>query len=57
MFKSAFSRFQVSLGSARQDRLAALDIASWLETEIQQINGYAFLQQSYKVSALIPALS
>jgi hypothetical protein len=55
--QSAFSRFQVSLGGARQDRLTAIDIASWLETEIQQTHGYAFLQQSYMVSALIPAIS
>lgn len=55
--QSAFARFQVSLGGARQDRLAALNIASWLETEIQQIHGYAFLQQSYTVSALIPAIA
>ncbi|WNZ46778.1 HEPN domain-containing protein [Leptolyngbya boryana CZ1] len=54
---SAFSRFQVSLGGARQDRLTAIDIASWLETEIQQTHGYAFLQQPYMVSALIPAIS
>lgn len=55
--QSAFSRFQVSLGGARQDRLTAIDIASWLELEIQQIHGYKFLQQSYTVSALIPAIS
>ncbi|MGL5081043.1 MAG: HEPN domain-containing protein [Microcoleaceae cyanobacterium] len=55
--QSAFSRFQVSLGGARQDRLIAIDIASWLENEIQQTQGYAFLQQSYTVSALIPAIS
>lgn len=55
--QSAFSRFQVSLGSARQDRLVAIDIASWLENELQQAQGYAFLQQSYTVSDLIPALS
>jgi hypothetical protein len=55
--KSAFSRFQVSLGSARQERLAAIDLASWLETEIQQTQGYAFLQQSYTVSELIPAIT
>lgn len=55
--QSAFSRFQVSLGGARQDRLTAIDIASWLEAEIQQAQGYAFLQQSYTVSALIPAIS
>ena len=55
--QSAFSRFQVSLGGARQDRLTAIDVASWLENEIQQAQGYAFLQQSYTVSALISALS
>ncbi|MEG5136823.1 MULTISPECIES: HEPN domain-containing protein [unclassified Microcoleus] len=55
--QSAFSRFQVSLGGARQERLAAIDIASWLETEIEQTHGSAFLQQSYTVAALIPAIS
>lgn len=55
--QSAFSRFNVSLGGARQERLAAIDIASWLETEIGQTHGYAFLQQSYTVAALIPAIS
>jgi hypothetical protein len=55
--QSAFSRFQVSLGGARQDRITALDIASWLEDEIQQSQGYEFLHQSYDVSALIPAIS
>jgi hypothetical protein len=33
--QSAFSRFQVSLGGARQDRLTAINIASWLENELQ----------------------
>jgi len=55
--QSAFSRFQVSLGGARQDRLTAIDVASWLENEIQQTQGYAFLQQPYTVAALIPAIS
>jgi hypothetical protein len=55
--QSAFSRFQVSLGGARQARLAATDIASWLETEIQQIHGYEFLQEPHAVSALIPTIS
>jgi RiboL-PSP-HEPN len=55
--QSAFSRFQVSLSGARQDRLTAIDIASWLEAEIQQHQGYEFLQQTYTVSALIPTLS
>ncbi|MBE9077031.1 hypothetical protein IQ241_06925 [Romeria aff. gracilis LEGE 07310] len=55
--QSAFSRFEVSLGGARQDRLTAIDIAAWLETEIQQAQGYAFLQQTHSVSALIPIIS
>ncbi|MFK0730921.1 MAG: hypothetical protein ACFKPT_13760 [Gloeotrichia echinulata GP01] len=37
--QSAFSRFQVSLGNARQDRIMAIDIASWLENEIAQSYG------------------
>ncbi len=53
----AFSRFQVSLGSARQDRLTAIAIAGWLENEVQQAHDYTFLQQSHTVSALIPAIS
>jgi hypothetical protein len=55
--QSAFSRFQVSLGGARQDRLTAIDIASWLEADIQQSQGYEFLQQSQTISALIPTIS
>ncbi|MGF1520149.1 MAG: HEPN domain-containing protein [Nodosilinea sp.] len=55
--QSAFSRFQVSLGDARQDRLTAIDIASWLETEIQQAQGTEFLQQSYTIEQLIPTIS
>jgi RiboL-PSP-HEPN len=55
--QSAFSRFQVSLGGARQDRLTDIDIPSWLKDEIQQAYGEPFLQQSHTVSALIPAIS
>jgi RiboL-PSP-HEPN len=55
--QSAFSRFQVSLGGARQDRLTAIDIASWLESELQQSQGYDFLQQPHTISALIPTIS
>lgn len=55
--QSAFSRFQVSLGGARQERLIAMDIASWLENEIQQIQGSSFLQQPCTVSALLPLIS
>jgi hypothetical protein len=54
--QSAFSRFQVSLGDARQDRLVAIDIASWLETEIQHVQGPEFLQQSYTIAQLIPTI-
>jgi hypothetical protein len=55
--QSSFSRFQVSLGGARQDRLKVLDIASWLENDIAQTQGPAFLQQSYTVSALLSAIA
>lgn len=55
--QSAFSHFQVSLGSARGDRLTAIDIASWLEDDIQQAHGYQFLQQPQTISAFIPAIS
>lgn len=55
--QSAFSRFQVSLGGARQERLIAMDISTWLESEIQQSQGSLFLQQSYTVSALLPVIS
>lgn len=55
--QSAFSRFQVSLGNARQDRIMALDIASWLENEIEQSYGTSFLDQSYTISSLIPTIS
>jgi RiboL-PSP-HEPN len=55
--QSAFSRFQVSLGGARQERLIAVDIASWLESEIQQSQGFAFLQQPYMIASLLPVIS
>lgn len=55
--QSAFSRFQVSLGGARQERLIAMDIASWLKNEIQPSQGSSFLQQSHTVSALLPVIS
>ncbi len=55
--QSAFSRFPVSLGSAREERRIAIDIASWLESDIQQSYGANFLQQSHTISGLIPAIS
>ncbi|NET61274.1 MAG: hypothetical protein F6K47_35650 [Symploca sp. SIO2E6] len=54
--QSAFSRFQISLGSARVDRGVVIDMASWLESEMQQSYGYD-MQQSYTIPELIPALS
>jgi hypothetical protein len=55
--QSSFSRFQVSLGGARQERLLAVDISSWLENDIRQNQGISFLQQSHMVSALLPVIS
>jgi hypothetical protein len=55
--QSAFSRFQVSLGNAREDRRIAIDIGSWIESDIQQVYGSDFLQQSHTISSLIPAIS
>jgi hypothetical protein len=55
--QSAFSRFQISLGSAREDRRVAIDIASWIESEIQQSYGYNYVQQSHTIPGLITAIS
>lgn len=55
--QSAFSKFKVSLGSANQDRKVAIDIGSWIESEIQQNYGDDFLQQSHKISSLFPIIS
>jgi hypothetical protein len=55
--QSAFARFQVSLGSARQDRIIATDIASWLESEIENIHGSEFVRQPHLISSLTSAIS
>ncbi|BAZ28343.1 hypothetical protein NIES4074_07740 [Cylindrospermum sp. NIES-4074] len=55
--QSAFSRFQVSLGNASEDRTIAIDIASWIESDIQKIHGPEFLQQSHTIPGLIPVIS
>lgn len=55
--QSAFSRFQISLGGGRQERIIALDIASWLESEIRLNYGDVFLQQPHTISSLLPVLS
>lgn len=55
--QSAFSRFQVSLGNARQDRNLAISIDTWLESEIQQSYGDTFLQQSHSIPDILTAIS
>ncbi|MEL0591837.1 MAG: HEPN domain-containing protein [Planktothrix rubescens PR222] len=56
--QSAFARFKISLGTARQDRILALDIESWLEDEVQQqMQGEEFLEQPQTLSNLIPVIS
>lgn len=55
--QSAFSRFKVSLGSAREDRLTAMEIASWIEDEVQKSHGSDLLQEPQHFSAFIPAIS
>jgi hypothetical protein len=55
--QSAFSRFQISLNAARQERIMVIDIESWLETEIQQSYDSTFTEQSHTISSLIPAIS
>jgi hypothetical protein len=55
--QSAFSRFKVSLGSAREDRTIAIDMATWIESEIQQSYGDDFLEQSHDIFSLIPVIS
>jgi hypothetical protein len=55
--QSAFSRFKVSLGSAREDRLTAMEIASWIEDEVRKSRGSDFLQEPQHFSAFIPAIS
>ncbi|MBO3459889.1 HEPN domain-containing protein [Aetokthonos hydrillicola Thurmond2011] len=55
--QSAFSRFEISLSAARQERIMAIDVASWLKNEIQQSYGSTFMQQSHTISSLIPVIS
>ncbi|WP_287659641.1 MULTISPECIES: HEPN domain-containing protein [unclassified Microcystis] len=53
---SAFSRFKVSLNGARQERLIAISIGSWLENEIQQNYGSFFGQESRSISEVLPMI-
>ncbi|MTJ07391.1 HEPN domain-containing protein [Anabaena sp. UHCC 0204] len=55
--KSNFSKFKVSLGSAREDRKIAIDIASWIESEIQQNYGDNFLEQCHHIPNLMPVIA
>lgn len=55
--QSSFSRFKVSLGSAREDRKIAIDIESWVISELQQSYGDDFLQQSHNISSLMPIIA
>jgi hypothetical protein len=55
--QSAFARFKVSLGGARKERLIAIDIASWLENEIQQSQGDLFFEEDHSLSELLPVIS
>lgn len=54
---SAFSRFQVSLGGTKQERLLAISIDTWLETEIERLKGTEFLESSHEISDLTPIIS
>ncbi|MEO3706990.1 hypothetical protein [Trichormus azollae] len=55
--QSAFSRFKVSLGSAREDRTIAIDIANWIESEIQQSYADDILEHYHDISSLISVIS
>lgn len=47
--QSAFSRFQISLGAARQERIMAIDIASWLERTSTDLRLYVSTTASYNL--------
>lgn len=55
--QSAFSRFEVSLGGARQERLIAASIADWLESDLQQMQDFLLLEQPCAISDLLPIIS
>lgn len=53
----AFSRFQISLGSARAAINAGQNIDSWLEDEIRQGHSYKSFQQPKHIAAAIRLIS
>ncbi|MGK7944318.1 MAG: hypothetical protein AB4058_07600 [Microcystaceae cyanobacterium] len=55
--KSSFARFQISLDTARQDRITAINIASWLEQEIQRTQSDDFIQNTHTISSLSPIIA
>ncbi len=55
--QSQFSKFKISLGNAQKDRNIAINITSWLDSEIQQTYGDEFLQNYSSISELLPILS
>lgn len=55
--ESNFAKFKVSLGSAREERKIALDIANWIESEIQKNYGDYFLKQPHYISNLKPIIA
>ena len=54
--ESAFGKFKVPLGSASEDRTTAINISSWIESEIQQSYGDVFLEGTHNISSLIPVI-
>lgn len=53
----AFSRFQISLGSARKGLSVALNLDYWLEDEIRQRHSYKSFQQPENVADAIRLIS
>lgn len=53
----AFSRFQISLGSAREGLKVALSIDYWLEEEIRQRHSYKSFQQPENIAGAIRLIS
>jgi len=55
--RSAWSRFQVSLGGVQQERQTALDIATWLEEEVRSQQGAAYYQVPHRLADLAPVIA
>lgn len=55
--ESAFSRFKVSLGNAREERNLAINIGDWLEFELLQNSNNDFVHQAHHLAEFIPFIS